>query len=108
MNFDAASTFIHYVEKQLGVPYRSDQIFRGTLKQNGVSEQKSVTFFCRDINDPDTDVHCETFDAIAKKDTAKVVKVGRGAVVSLSAANTYALIEREIAKDPDLLIKRGK
>jgi aminoglycoside 3-N-acetyltransferase len=108
LNFDAASTFIHYVEKQLGVPYRSDRIFKGILIRKGVPEEKSVTFFCRDINDPDTDVYCETFDAIAKKDTARVVKVGRGAVVSLSAADTYALIKREIAKDLDLLIKRGK
>ena len=35
LNFDAGSTLIHYVERELRVPYRFDKSFTGTIREQG-------------------------------------------------------------------------
>ena len=45
-NFDSASTFVHYVEKYLNVPYRYDKPFPGTFIANGKEKKRSILSFC--------------------------------------------------------------
>ena len=39
LNFDAGSTFVHYVERSLKVPYRFDKSFSGIFRRKGKEER---------------------------------------------------------------------
>ncbi|WP_269583964.1 AAC(3) family N-acetyltransferase [Roseibium sp. Sym1] len=108
INFDAGSTFIHYVERTLNVPYRQDRAMTGEL-WNGVEWQPSeIVFFCRDMNDPGATARFEQFDDLARKAGIVATKpIGRGSVVVVSARDTLEFIQRQIAETPDFLISRG-
>lgn len=106
-NFDSGSTLIHYFEKKLQVPYRKDITFSGKIIDNGKSTNKSVTFFCRDLHDPESSSSFEKFNQYAKQKYTQTVSVGRGSIVVISADETYKLIEKRIADEPNFLTKRG-
>jgi aminoglycoside 3-N-acetyltransferase len=110
LNFDAGSTFIHYVEKYFQVPYRYDKVFSGTFRENGYECTGEVIFFCqKNLNDVSTTAAFETFDRFARQlGIVRTRKIGRGAVVAITAADTYNLIEKMLPRFPDLLIARGK
>lgn len=102
-NFDSASTFIHYVEKKLNVSYRRDQEFSGELVVNGQKYDKSVIYFCRDINKSQYRSYFKKFDEYAKRTYSKVSNVGRGSIVTISADETEKLIQKKIENEPYFL-----
>lgn len=109
LNVDAGSTFVHYVEKQLRVPYRLEKRFAGALVRDHRLSPVAAVHFCRDLADPAMETSYELFDAIARaRNVAKTAPVGRGAVVAIRARDTYDLIAEEIRRCPDLLIAAGK
>lgn len=104
LNFDAGSTFVHYVEKCLGVPYRFDKAFSGAVRHAGIIRNKTVTYFCRDLDDPRCVPAFEAFDSLArKKGLVRSASVGRGAVVTISAENVYNLVRQTLPTRPFLL-----
>lgn len=108
LNFDAASTFIHYVEKALSVPYRQDRVFPGTFMQGSVQRQGKAIFFSRDLEDQNAFPAFELFHKAAiEKGVAHMASVGRGAVVGISAQDTFKLIEETLPLRPDFLIKKS-
>lgn len=109
MNLDAGSTFAHYVEKCLNVPYRYDKLFPGRIVKNGREEKSAAVFFCQDMSNPDTVAAFEKFDALArKKGKVRSAPIGRGAVTAIKAKDTYDLIAVALKKDPWLLTEAGK
>lgn len=106
LNFDAGSTFIHFVERRIGVPYRFDKIFRGTTRVAGVAIENEFTFFCRRLDFPGgARARFEPFDARGREvGIVRSERVGRGSVVALRAADTCDLIETELRRDPRFLI----
>jgi aminoglycoside 3-N-acetyltransferase len=108
-NFDSASTFIHYVERVLKVPYRFDKRFDGTAIIDNKRERKSFFHFVYDLDKPQNAPNFAKFDKLAKElGLARVSNLGRGQVVTISAKSTYDLIESYIETDPTLLIKDNK
>ena len=109
LNFDAGSTFIHYVEKCLQVPYRYDKVFNGIIRDDGMDGPGQAIFFCRkDLNDSGTEAAFELFDRLSRqRGMARTEKVGRGAILAITAADTYRLIQETLPRYPDLLIARG-
>lgn len=109
LNFDAGSTFLHYVERRLRVPYRFLKRFPGTLRRRGEERPAAGIHFCHDLEDPDTEASFELFDRLGRaQGVVKTAAVGRGSVVALRAKDAYRLMEREIRRFPDLLIAAGK
>lgn len=109
LNFDAGSTFIHYVERCLNVPYRYDKLFTGVLIKNNRASKSAAIFFCQDFSNPDTVSVFEPFDELAKRKKAlQFVPVGRGAIVTIRAADVYRLIEEELKENPWFLTAAGK
>ncbi len=105
-NFDAASTFIHYVEKQLGVPYRYDKAFKGKMIVEGKSIEKSFFHFVYDMEKPEHVAFFSKFDRKAKQmGLAKTANLGRGQIVSITAKNAFELIEKELPSNPSFLIQ---
>ena len=106
LNFDAGSTFIHYVEKVLNVPYRYDKLFTGTIVRKGKEEKKAVVYFVRDMSNPDTEPIFEPFSQLVlKKGIARKVEVGRGSIVSIRAKDVLKFLKDELKRKPSLLIK---
>jgi len=108
LNFDAGSTFIHFVERKLNVPYRQDRVMSGDLWDGSSWKPAEVVFFCRDMADPGATARFELFDKLARE--AEIVatqQVGRGSVVVISARDTEDFIRRQINLTPDFLTSRG-
>lgn len=109
LNFDAGSTFIHFVERELDVPYRYDKLFPGTFVENGEKRRGAAIFFCHDLTNPDTEAVFEPFDEVAReRELVRSADVGRGSVVSIRARDNYKLIQDEIDRNPWFLTAAGK
>jgi len=109
LNLDAGSTFIHYVEKCLEVPYRYDKLFTGTTVKNGIETKTGAVFFCQDMSNPGTVAAFEPFDDLAKKKgLVRSASVGRGGITVITASDTVDIIKKEIKKNPGLLTMAGK
>jgi aminoglycoside 3-N-acetyltransferase len=108
-NFDAGSTFVHYVEKLLNVPYRYDKKFPGKSIINGKAEERVFYHFVYDLTKPNNGPNFEKFDKRAKElGIAKTANLGKGQIVSITARDVVELIKREIQKDPAFLIKGSR
>jgi aminoglycoside 3-N-acetyltransferase len=106
LNFDAGSTFIHYVERKLGVPYRFDKTFSGIVRQNGVERRASSTIWVRYLSDDSLEAVFEPFDAIARAEGSfAVARLGRGEIGTISAQATADIIARTLPKRPWFLTK---
>lgn len=106
LNFDSGSTFIHYVEKTLQVPYRWDKAFDGVLEIEDKQFKKRFYHFVCSMENDNHKADFSKFDKLAKeKNITKTANLGRGQIVYISAHDTYDLIKREIKETPNLLIK---
>jgi len=103
-NFDAGSTYIHYVEKMHNVDYRFNKEFEGITKINGIEQKQKVTFFCRKLEFlPDF----TKFDKYVKEHhIAKVETLGRGTVLMISCKDTYDTFAKLYQENEEIMIKR--
>ena len=105
LNFDAASTFIHYAEKKIQVPYRYDKKFKGI----SIIDRKEIEGeFYHYVYDHEKLNHKPAFAKFHKRadelGLVKKVNLGRGQIVSITAKETYDLIEKELKTNPSFLI----
>lgn len=104
-NIDAASTFLHYVERCLDVPYRWNKPFAGTLRLNGSTERRVFYHYVRDL---ETDAHAPDFasfdERASQEGTVDRVDLGKGQVVTISAQDTYDVAETGYLEDSSFLI----
>jgi aminoglycoside 3-N-acetyltransferase len=105
LNFDAGSTFVHYVERRLQVPYRFDKTFEGVIERDGIATHAASTIWVRFLAEG-TQARFESFDALAReRGLFKTVRVGRGTVGAIRAQDTFDLIERTLPGRPWLLTR---
>ena len=106
LNFDAGSTFVHYVERCLEAPYRFDKTFQGIIRRpSGVEWRAKSTIFVRYLDDA-LEARFEAFDALARKQGKFVTtKLGRGEMGVISAEDTYNLIAETLPSRPWFLTK---
>lgn len=106
LNFDSASTYIHYVERELQVPYRWDKPFVGTLIIDGELVNAKFYHFVYDLEKPNHVPNFSKFDNCAKtRGIAKTEFLGKGSVLTITANETFDLIKEELEKDKSFLIK---
>ena len=106
LNFDAGSTFVHFVERELKVPYRFDKSFEGNFCSGGQTEKRSSSIWVRDLSSDLTIAHFESFDTLAReRGCFKTKSVGRGALGAISAQESYRLISETLPERPWLLTK---
>jgi len=104
-NFDAGSTFIHYIERKLGVPYRFDKTFFGQINSNKVLRESNATIFVRILEDG-TEAKFEAFDQIATESNLyKRASIGRGFVGCISAESCFKIVENTLVSRPWFLTK---
>lgn len=105
-NFDSGSTFIHYVEKVLTVPYRYDKLFKGISVVSGKRLEKSFYHFVYDLSKHNDEPDFVKFDKKAKElGLSRVSNLGRGQITCVTARDAFNLIKIEIREHPDFLIK---
>ena len=105
-NFDAGSTLIHFIERQIKVPYRYDKTFEGFINLDGVNQLKKNTIFVRYLYNDNTMPSFEEFTKLAiKKNFFKEQTLGRGKLGCIRALDCKKLIEDTIPEKPWFLTK---
>jgi aminoglycoside 3-N-acetyltransferase len=105
LNFDAGSTFVHWVERELDVPYRFDKAFRGVMRGLGEDVPVRSTIWVRYLDDA-LEARFEAFDQLAReRGMFKTATLGRGEIGVISAHDTYNLIEETLPSRPWFLTK---
>jgi aminoglycoside 3-N-acetyltransferase len=106
MNFDAGSTLVHYVERELRVPYRFDKSFRGTIREGGVERQARATIWVRYLSDDALTAAFEPFSALAREKGRFVTRpLGRGEIGLIGARDTFDLIKATLPARPWFLTR---
>ncbi len=109
LNFDAGSTFVHFVERKLNVPYRFDKTFVGVVRDNSVDCSVSSTIWVRYLSDDSLEAAFEAFDEAARAEGLFVTApLGRGQLGTISADATEDLIRRLIVHRPWFLTRAEK
>lgn len=102
----AGSTFAHYVERCLNVFYRFDKTFTGIIRTAGGERDAKSTIYVRYLSDDSLEAAWRAMDVEAKtQGLLAAAPVGRGEVHVISAADTFALIERTLPERPLFLTK---
>jgi aminoglycoside 3-N-acetyltransferase len=104
INFDAGSTFVHWVERQLEVPYRFDKTFSGMIVGKGRAKSTIFVHYRNDM----LAARFDAFDRLARERGAfRTERVGRGEIGVISAADTCKLIAEALPKYPWFLTEAG-
>ena len=107
-NFNATTTFTHFTERVLQVPYRFDKTFEGVVRAQGREEKRKSTIFVRKELIPETEFAYERFDRLAvESGLCLKAKVGRGFIKCMAVRDQFDLIERNIGQDPNFLTRAG-
>lgn len=104
LNFGVPTTFFHYVERCLNVPYRYNKLFPGTFHKRGKSYRGAAIYFCRDMMNYATDANWMGIEALAnERGLTRSAPVGRGFISLTRARDLYDLIFETLKKQPFFL-----
>lgn len=104
LNFDSGSTFIHFVEKDLGVYYRYDKGFNGTIVHGGEEYEATFYHFVYSLDKPEDRANFVKFNQVClDKGIVQMYKLGRGMISCISAKDTYDIIKEMLVENPRLL-----
>ena len=104
-NFDSGSTFFHFVEKTINVPYRYDKKFSGKiLKNNKIMEENWFHF----VFDHEKKIYWPNFEKFNKKaielGLVKISNLGKGQITCIRTKDIFTLIQNELKNNPTFLI----
>ena len=103
LNFDAGSTYLHFLEREFDVPYRFDKTFEGYISEGGKKTLTTSTIYVRYMEDI-TYPRFEFFDCIARdKGKFKTANLGRGQIGHISAKHCRKLLKEELLTNPFIL-----
>lgn len=103
LNFDAGSTYLHFLEREFDVPYRFDKTFEGYISEGNKKILSKSTIYVRYMDDI-TYPRFEYFDNLARgKGKFVTTNLGRGQVGYISAKDCKELIQEEFLTNPFLL-----
>jgi aminopeptidase-like protein/aminoglycoside N3'-acetyltransferase len=109
LNVWVISTFVHYIEKKLQVPYRYDKIFPGVFNVGRCARPGAAVFFCQDASNLDTRAAAELFDELAlNRKMAVKIPVGRGYITAMAARDVERLIMETLVTQPFFLTEAGR
>ena len=100
LNIDSATTFVHYAEKILKVPYRFTKKFTGTILLDSKSYQSESHLWVR-YRHPATSPRFEKFDNLAlKMNLVKKLNIGRGFISVMNISDQLRVVREGIDTDP--------
>ncbi|MDJ0969011.1 MAG: AAC(3) family N-acetyltransferase [Kiloniellales bacterium] len=107
LNFNhPGCTFIHYVERELQVPYRFDKTFTGTLHLDGKARPAEVTIWVHYLSDMSLAHSPFGFETLARETERMAARpLGRGEISAIAARAAFALIAETLPARPWFLTK---
>ena len=107
LNLDSGSTYLHWVERENHVSYRSDIPMSGTVIDNGHSYMADIIYSGRALNDPLSVAKFEAYHAACiERGISLQVPLGRGQVVSQRTRSAKSFLEMLLLDQPYLLTAR--
>ena len=104
LNLDSGSTFLHWVERELNVPYRHDIHLRGSILSSGLSSPYTVIYTGRLLDKADAEADFRHYhNYCIQSGVSKAVQVGRGQIVSQSCRQAKSQLEHLISTNPFIL-----
>ena len=104
------TTFLHEIEKQIGVIYRTEKIFNYEIQKAANEAIYSNTWrsYVRDLEDNDTeaDFRLLSTDFIKHPNVFKV-QLGKGYIVSYEINTLKSFVFKKLASNPWYLTKKG-
>lgn len=102
------ATFVHHVEQLLEVPYRYFKDFHGAVSAGDVTQRVTARYFVRDL-EGDVEVYLDALaDVLVRDGTAEIRSLPDGPELLLTSASAVeTAVRREIAANPDFLLRRG-
>ena len=104
MNFDAGTTFLHYLEKKYDVPYRFDKVFRGKTLIDGKYVDGVAYHFC--VSEDKDEDRCDTerFHRICiDQGIAKTSVLGKGTVLVEGTKTLDSFVGKLLKQNPRAL-----
>lgn len=107
LNLDSGSTYLHWVERENGVSYRSDISMSGTIIDNGQSRLADVVYSGRALDDPLAVPKFEAYHAACiAQGISTQIPLGRGQIVAQHARAAKPFLESLLQDHPYLLTAR--
>lgn len=103
LNFDAGTTYVHYVEHKLNVPYRYDKQFKGLVRVGDKFEERVSYHFVYD-RPADAPVFSRLHNLCIQNGVAKIEKLGKGVVLAERAKSLFNLIKETLSERPRFLL----
>jgi aminoglycoside 3-N-acetyltransferase len=108
LNLDSGSTFLHWVERELGVPYRSDIAMTGAIIDQGRERRAEIVYTGRALDDDGAVAKFEAYHtACIERGISRRVSLGRGQIVAQSARQARTFLAEQLAQHPHLLTARN-
>lgn len=100
-------TMLHYVERELRVPYRFDKYFRGQFqREDGQQESREWGIWVRYLSDEMLAHDPFPFVEYVKNERiARWTHLGRGEILSISAHDVFEVVKERISQFPWFLTK---
>ena len=106
LNFDAGSTYLHYLERELEVPYRFDKTFEGMSLVEGKLQKGKSTIYVRYVSDDLTTAAFESFHHLAVREKLFLSQhLGRGQLGCIRASQCRKLLSEALPSSPNLLTR---
>lgn len=104
LNLDSGSTFLHWVEREAQVPYRSDITMTGTISNYGVFSDSSIIYTGRDLSNPASEPKFEAYHSLCIENSiSKTVNLGRGQIVTQKARVAKKFLDSQLPSFPLML-----
>ena len=108
LNLDPGSTFIHYIESELRMPYRFDIPMNGVCVLNGNPAPYSVIYSGRDLSNPKSVTSRKRYFELAyERGLARKAKIGKGFISTVTFEKTYEFLRSALRDDPWFLTVAG-
>lgn len=108
LNLDSGSTYLHWVERELGVSYRSDIAMAGTIVDHGQRRPAEIVYTGRALDDEGAVAKFETYHAVCiDHGISRRVPLGRGQIVTQPTRRARTFLAEQLAQRPYLLTARN-
>jgi aminoglycoside 3-N-acetyltransferase len=99
------NTFFHYVEEQVGVPYRFFKTFTATIKHQDKIEKRSYNYYARDLDlELKFDFH-GVGEKILYEINGKKTTLGFGVIYLFPCRKLVDITAEYLSKDPSFLVR---
>lgn len=102
-------TFLHYVERELNVPYRFDKTFSSTIIRNGHLVKQNWKIWVRYLSDDKLGHEPKKFVEFIKNESiGSFASLGRGEMLSLTTTQIYNSVITGLKQDKWFLVRAKK